>query len=225
MQVFHRLPDGLHELKGGFRGGAHKDGHEFFPAVPGKEVGGALEIGGDGLGHGGNHLVPGGVSEGVVVQLELVDIEHTDGEGQVKPDRLVPAGRAAVLVPPPVGHAGELVDHGLLPELHLIMVELDMGIHPGLDDHRVEGLGHIVHRPQQQPLLLKLDIGEAGEQDHRDVPGQVGGLQFPQEGEAVHFRHDDIQKDQGKVPLLGGAEPLLRRVAGGQLVLAPEDGA
>mgnify|MGYP002509279956 CR=1 FL=1 len=53
-----------------------------------------------------------------------------------------------------MGHAGEPVHHGLLHELHLIAVELDMGVHPGFDDGGFEGLGHIVHRPQHQPPLL-----------------------------------------------------------------------
>ena len=178
-----------------------------------------MEEAGGGLGHGGDHLVPGGVPEGVVIQLELVDVEHTDGEGQLEADGLPPAHQALLLVPAAVCHAGELIHHGLPPELHLVVVELDMGIHPGLDNHRAEGLGHVVHRPQQQPPLLVLDVRQAGQQDHRDKPGQLGALQLLQQGEAVHLGHHHVQQDQGKAPLLGGAQARLGGVAGGNVVI------
>ena len=40
----------------------------------------------------------------------------------------------------------------------LILVELDMGVDPRLDNHRAERLGHIVHRPQKKPPLLILHV-------------------------------------------------------------------
>ena len=80
------------------------------------------------------------MAEGVVIDLELVDIEHADGQGHPEADGFPPLGQALPLIAPAVGHAGELIHHGLLLELHLVVVELDVGIDTGLDDHGAEGL-------------------------------------------------------------------------------------
>ena len=55
--------------------------------------------------------------------------------------------------------------------------------------------------------------------------GQLGGLQLPQDGKAVHVRHDNVQKDQGEAAVLGGQEALLGGVADRYVVVIPEDGA
>ena len=52
----------------------------LLAAIAGQEVRAALQIGGRRLRHGGNHFIPGGMAEGVVIYFEAVDIEHADGE-------------------------------------------------------------------------------------------------------------------------------------------------
>ncbi len=223
MQILHRLADGFQKLIGRLRIVPHKDRHELLPAVPCEQVRGALEIGSSRLGHGGDHPIPRRMAESVIVELEFVDIKHAHGEGEPEAHRFPPFGDAGALVAPAVGYAGQVVHQGLLLELRLIVVEMDVGIDPGLDDDRTEGLGHIIHRAQQQPPLLILLVGQAGQQDHGDVLGQLGGFQLPQGGKAVHVRHDDIQKDQGKAALLGSENALFGGVTDGYIVVIPQN--
>ena len=223
VHVLHRLTDLLEEFESRLPVAPHEDRHELLPAVPGEQVRGPPEVGGNLLGYGRNDPVPRRVAEGVVIDLELVNIEHAQGEGLSETDSVLPSGGALRLVAPAVGHAGELIHQGLLLELVLIAVELDVGVDPGLDDHRAEGLGDIVHRPQQEPPLLVLNVGQAGDHDDGDVPGQVRGFQLPDQGEPVHVRHHHVQQDQGIAPLLGGAEPVRCGLAHGDLVIVFQD--
>ena len=120
VEVLHRLADLFQVGKDLFRGVAKYQRHKFLPTVAGQEIGAALQQGGRGFGHGGDHLVPGRVAEGIVVHLEAVDVEHTDRKGELQPGGLLPLGRAVLLIFAPVGDPGQLVGHGLL--LHLAAV-------------------------------------------------------------------------------------------------------
>ena len=159
------------------------------------------------------------MAEGVVVDLELVNVEHTQGEGDLEAHSLLPLAGADAVVPPPVGHAGELVSHGLVLHLLAVLIELDMGLDPGLDNKRVEGLGDVVHGSQGQALLLMLNIGQAGDEDYGQVLGKDLLLQLFQQHEPVHLRHDHVQQDQGKIPRAGGVQSGLGRLYGSDVVV------
>ena len=94
-----------------------------------------------------------------------------------------------------------------------------MGIDPRLNNDGAEGLGHIVHGAQQQPPLLILLLRQAGQQDNRHMPGQLGAFQLPQDGKPVHIRHNDVQEDEGVAPLLGGLQALPGGIADGHIVV------
>ena len=200
VQVLHVPADLLEVGKGLLRAVPQQKRHEFLSAVTGEKIRAALEPGGRRAGHGGNHLIAGGMAEGVVVHLEFVNVEHTDGEGNLQAGGLLPLGQAVEVVAAAVGNAGELVRHGLVLHLLAVLVQLDVGIHPGLDDQRVAGLADVVHRPQSQPPLLTLDVGEAGNQDDWNVPGDHLLLQLLQQHKTIHLRHDHVQQDQGIIP-------------------------
>ena len=131
---------------------------------------------------------------------------------------LLPLHYAETVVPAAVGDSGELVGHRLGFHLLAVLVELNVGVDPGLDNQRVERLGNIVHRPQHKPPLLVLDGGEAGDQNHGEMLGEYLLLELLQQHEAVHFRHDHIQQNQGVVPSGGLGQSLRRRLHGGNVV-------
>lgn len=87
-----------------------------------------------------------------------------------------------------------------------------------------ERLGDVVHRSQGQPVLLILDVGQTGNQDHRDALGDDLLLQLLEKGEAVHAGHDYVQQDEGKGLRAGAAEPVLRRLRDGDVVAALQNG-
>ena len=68
-------------------------------------------------------------------------------------------------------------------------------------------------------MLFVFDVGQAGNQNHRDALGQDFLLQFLQQGKAVHTRHHDIQQDQGILRAGGLPQPVLRRLDNGDIVL------
>ena len=99
-----------------------------------------------------------------------------------------------------------------------------MGVDPGLDDQRVEGLDNIVHGPQGEALLLVFNVVEAGNQDDRDVLGNDLFLKLFQQHEAVHIRHDHVQQHQGEFPGGGKAQPVLGGVDHGDVILLVQNG-
>ena len=176
------------------------------------------------LGHGGDDLVPGGVAEGVVVYLEAVDVEHADGDGDMQADRLAPLCGTVLLILAPVGDACKLVGHGLLLHLPAVVVQLDMGVDPRLDDQRLEGLCDIVHSAQNEPPLFVRHGGQAGDQNDRDALGDDLLLQFLQQSKTVHSRHHHIQQNEREIFFVGQAQAVLRPLGDGNIVLVLQDG-
>ena len=142
----------------------------------------------------------------------------------MEPDGLLPLRGAELVMPPPVGHAGELVGHGLGLYLLAVLIELDVGVHPGLDNQRVEGLYDIVHRPQGEAPLFVLDGSQAGNEDYRDVLGNQLLLQLFQQVKAVHIRHNHIQQNEGILPGAGLGQPVRRRVDSGYIIIIIQNG-
>ena len=110
------------------------------------------------------------MAEGVVVDFELINVEHADGNGGPQADGVLPAFAADGVVTPPVGHFGELVHRGGLLDLRPVAVEVDMSVDPCPDDGGMEGLGNVVHGSQGQALLFVLGIVQAGNEDDGRVP-------------------------------------------------------
>ena len=173
MEVLHRLPDLLEVGKSLFRTAAHQEGDKFLAAVAGEKVRTALKIGGRRLGHGGNHLVPGGMPECVVEPFEMVNIKHADRERHLEAGGLVPLDHAVAVMLPSVGDPGQLIGPGLVLHLPTVVVQFDVRTDPGLYDQRREGLRDIVHRAQHQPVLFVLNIGKAGNQNNWDALGML----------------------------------------------------
>ena len=131
VEVLDGLPDFFHMGKDFFRLVPQGEGHKLLAAVAGEKICLAVEMGGRRLCHRGDHLVPGGVAEGVVIALKVVDVKHADGERHLQPRGLMPLCYAVLLIPAAVGDSGELVGHGLLLHLPAVVIQLDMGVHPG----------------------------------------------------------------------------------------------
>ena len=163
------------------------------------------------------------MSESVIVQLKSVDIKHTNGKRQFKAYGFPPACSAFALISAPVCHAGELVDHGLLFKLHLVMIELDMRIYPCPDNRRIKRLCDIIHRAKHQPPFLILRIGQAGNEDYRHIPGKFHVFQLLEKHKAVHLRHDHIQQNQGISPFYHSLQSFLRRMANRYPVILLQD--
>ena len=219
MEFFHCFPDFLKVMERGFCFHAHHDSYKFFPAVTSQKVRGALQVGRGRIGYGGNDLIPCRVAKGVVVQFEFVDIEYADSEGQSQSAGFPPFCHAVFLVAPPVGDAGELVYHGLLHEMHLVVEELDMGVGPCFYGDGAEGLGDVVHCSQSETPLLMLYIRESGNQNYGNVFRNHGFLKSAQQGETIHFRHDDVEKNQGKMAGFRKIQAVLTFLACSHLII------
>ena len=128
--------------------------------------------------HGGDDPVPGRVAKGIIVRFKAVNVKHADGKRNSQPEGLLPLCGTVTLVAAPVGNPSQLVRHRLPLRLPAVMVELHMRIHPGPYHRGAEGLCDIIHRPQYQPVLLVLHIGEARNQNDGNALGDNLLLQF-----------------------------------------------
>ena len=82
---------------------------------------------------------------------------------------------------------------------------LETGADPRLQQHRVEWLGQVVLRAELNTAHHAVEVVERRDHDHRDVAQPGIELEAPQDLEAVHVRHHDVEQDQ--VDRLAG-EPL-----------------
>ena len=165
------------------------------------------------------------MAEGVIIDLKLVDVKHTQGDGLLEADGLLPLVVAVQVVAAPVGHPCHGVHHRLLFHLGAVAVELDMGVYPGPDDGGMVGLGDIVHRPQHQASLLILRVPQAGNENHRHVLGDDLLLHLPQQIKAVHTWHDYVQQHQRKILHTGMVQPRLGGVDHRNVVILLQNGA
>ena len=111
---------------------------------------------------------------------------------RARPDHVVQA------VP---GIHGELEIQVLLPQ----RPALERPGHGELELLRVEGLRQVVEGAELHALHRGLDLGQAGEHDHLDVGMRL--LDPPQDLQAVHLRHHDVEDDQ---VVVGFVDPLQR---------------
>ncbi|MCY1428501.1 hypothetical protein D9M71_443880 [compost metagenome] len=88
-----------------------------------------------------------------------------------------------------------------------------VGAHARLDDQRADRLGDVVHRADLEALGLVVDIGQCGDEDHRDGAGRRLALEHPAHLVAGHARHHHVEQDQVG-PLAAGQLDGLVAVAG-----------
>ena len=74
--------------------------------------------------------------------------------------------------------------------------EFDVGADACLDDHRVKGLGDIVHGPELESLGLGGLVRCGRHKNHRNIMGPGVGFQLSADLEAVHPGHDQIQQNK-----------------------------
>ena len=72
-----------------------------------------------------------------------------------------------------------------------------MGANAREDDGRTDRFGDVVYRPKTEALRLVLDLGFGGDEDYRNAPRPFISLELAADFITVHFRHHDVQKNQG----------------------------
>ncbi|MNY15093.1 hypothetical protein D3C86_1482920 [compost metagenome] len=107
------------------------------------------------------------------------------------------------------------------------LLGLQLGAHPRLDDGGFDGFGDVVGGAERQAVLFALEIGEGGEQHHRNAAGVGVDAQMLEHLVAFHAGHHHIQQDeirprlaarntQALLPALGGEHPITGREQLGQ---------
>ena len=97
---------------------------------------------------------------------------------------------------------GAILDRGL--QGPVLVMEGQVGLHPGPDPGRADGLGDVVHAAQVEALLLVLRGLLGGDEQHRDGAGEGVRLEPPDHFVAVHSGHHDVEQDQVRRIVLGG---------------------
>jgi len=69
-----------------------------------------------------------------------------------------------------------------------------MGPYPSLDDLDVDGLRDEVYRSCGQGPGFLGGVLLAGDEDHRSVPGGLGGVEPAADLQAVHIGHEDVEQ-------------------------------
>jgi MFS family permease len=116
--------------------GGRQENRELLAAVTGDPVAGTLDDARQGAGHAPQAFVAALVAVGVVVQLEVIDVDHEQGQGAGFPRGATPLHGQAVVKTAAVGHAGQAVAQGHAFELdlgHLLHRHVAQGFHHG--DH------------------------------------------------------------------------------------------
>jgi len=109
----------------------------------------------------------------------------------------------------------------LLAQPTLMLEQVDVGLHPGQQILRLDGLGDVVGAPHGKPPELVVDATEGGHEDHRDVPQRGVGLEALADLVAVDTRQQYIQQDQLRGGALAEGQHLLPRGGGERGVTPP----
>ena len=76
------------------------------------------------------------------------------------------------------------------------LLGLQLGTHPGLNDHRFDGLGDVISGAEGEAELLALGVGEGGEQNDGNTAADRGLTQLPEHFITIHAGHHHIQQDE-----------------------------
>ena len=111
-------------------------------------------------------------------------------------------------------------------QLGRLLVEVDEHLNLGPQQPALVGLGDVVDGAGREPLQdVALVPAYGGEEDDGDVPGLVALLDLDGGLEAVHARHQDVEKDDGEVLGEEALQRLLPRRGRDQVVAeGPEHG-
>ncbi len=158
---------------------------KLLAAVAAGEIG-AAHRGAEDLAEASNGGVAGGMAEGVVDLLEVVEVEEGDGDRRVVAAVPGPLLREPRLEIAPRGQSGELVRDRDLPVAR-----------------SVERRGQRGEQRAQLRLAVRIDRlgrheGEVGEQDVARVEGQVQTARRLGAGQEVHRRERTIGLDRGE---------------------------
>ena len=157
--------------------------------------------------------------------VDLLGGEHRAGGGQEKLEYLVFLGGEGHRLPVQQHLLGAVVQadapgsQGLARFRRALIAEIapQLAADPGADLQGLEGLGHIVVRPQVQAQDLVRILAFGGEEDDGGAAALPKGGQGAQ---PVHHRHHDVQQDevhffpvqdlQGLLPVAGGEDMVVR---------------
>jgi hypothetical protein len=76
------------------------------------------------------------------------------------------------------------------------LLGFELRAHPGQHQDRLDRLGDVIGRAQQQASFLVVDVGQGGQEDHRDVCGGGVFVQASQYFVAVHAGHHHVEQHQ-----------------------------
>jgi hypothetical protein len=96
--------------QGAVGAGVGKQQHELLAAVARRQVAGAAGVRGDGLRHLLQAAVAGRMAQAVVVQLEVVDVEHHQRQGAAAAHGALPFLFQEAVEMPAVGDLGQRVE-------------------------------------------------------------------------------------------------------------------
>ena len=157
------LTETLGHLHGSVPVGVGKYEHHLVAAHAARQVG-VPQNGTDGVAHLAQHPVAGGVPVGVVEELEVVEVDHHEGEFAAALLGPPPFYGEALMDPPMVVQAGERVSLGQPEHLFVTAGVIDGG--GQLSSHRLDEVwSFVVDGRLEQPQ--RADLLPAGFQDHR----------------------------------------------------------
>ena len=182
-----------------------------------------MQIGSDCLRNRGNDPVACRMPESIIERFKVIDIKHTDRKRCAQANRFFPLLHTVLVMPASVGDPRHLIRLRLPFDLPAVVVQLDMGIHPRLNDQRAERLTDIIDRAQCKSALFMLDIRKRSDHDDRHRLRVILFLQNLQQCKTVHSRHNNIQQDQRVIPRPRKLEPGLRRLLGLNLIFVAQN--
>ncbi len=165
--------DRLGQHGGGVERGLGEQQHEFLAAVARRQIGGAQRARLQRRGHLLQADVAGGVAKRVVVQLEVVDVEHDQRQRLAAADRAQPLLLEETVEAAAVGDLGQLVDHRRVLQRRLGALVVGDVVQQAdeqrlVGDHRRE---RQVHRAQGAVAVADQHLARAA----RARRGRIGG--------------------------------------------------
>jgi hypothetical protein len=148
--TYHRKTGGIYSTE--------KTG-KLFPAKPPTEIPYPIQSIGQGFCHPSETVVTDQMSVSVIVQLEVIDIDHYHCQGLTGAERPSPILIESFVKSPPVGYAGQPVKDGHFFKGVVLALEFQLGSDARPDDGLLEWLADVVNRPQIQSMCLVLLVG------------------------------------------------------------------
>ena len=81
-------------------------------------------------------------------------------------------------------------------QIPFVLLDLQVGAHPGFDLHYLKRFSDVVHRTRLEPFGLVFDLTQGSDEDDRNTRRAFVGLQPDAHLVPVHLRHHDVEQDQ-----------------------------